>query len=114
MLKEINIGGTTRPVSYGFNALAMFQNMSGLTLTELNSIDTTKMTLTAMIQFAYCGLKDGARKAKQEFGYTTEDVADWLDDDSEAFIALFTEFVQSQSPQDGKASVSSGKKKAKK
>lgn len=114
MIKEINIGGKLRPVSYGFNALAMFQSMTGLTLTELNGIDSSKMTLTAMIQFAYCGLKDGARKAKQEFNYSTEDVADWLDDDSASFIALFSEFVQSQAPQDGKSSAGSDKKKVRK
>ena len=105
MIKEIHIGGKMRPVSYGFNALAMFQDLTGIGLSQLGSMSMDTMTLTSMIKFAYCGLKDGARKAKQDFTASIEDVADWLDDDSQAFIDLFSEFVNSQAPED------TGKKK---
>lgn len=95
--KEINVGGQLRPVSYGFNALAMFQDMTGQPLNELPNIGL-KMPMRYMIIFAYVGLKDGARKAKQEFAYTVEDVGDWLDDDADAFIEMFGDFVASQAP----------------
>lgn len=111
IIKEINIGGQPRPVSYGFNALAKFQEMSGLSLAELTSLNASSMGLKSMIQFAWVGLYDGARKAKMEFPFTIEDVGDWLDEDSEAFVAMFSEFVQSQSPQDGEPSGKTGKKK---
>lgn len=103
MIKEIEIGGQMRPVSYGFNALAMFQDLTGLGLAELPTIGMN-MPIRHMIAFAYCGLKDGARKSKQEFTASVEDVGDWLDDNSEAFIALFGEFVanQAQAPTDKK------------
>jgi hypothetical protein len=113
IIKDVNIGGIARPVSYGFNALARFQEISGLALTEINSLNSGNMTLKSMIQFAWVGLWDGARKAKKDFPYSIEDVGDWLDEDSDAFIQLFGEFVQSQAPQDGKKSsgVAEGKKK---
>lgn len=108
MIKEITIGGQLRPVSYGFNALAMFQDLTGLGLNQLSELRPESMTLKIMIQFAYVGLRDGARKSKIDFPFTTEDVGDWLDDDSAAFIHLFTEFVGSQQPE-----AVEGKKKAK-
>lgn len=94
---EVEIGGTKRPVSYGFNALAMFQDMTGEPLDRLPEIGM-KMPIRYMIIFAYVGLKDGARKAMVEFTATVEDVGDMLDDNPDAFISLFAEFVNSQAP----------------
>lgn len=113
MIKEVNIGGQVRPVSYGWNALAMFQELSGLTLGELSQIDQSRMSLRSMMQFAYVGLKDGARKYKQPFDHSIEEVADWMDDSPDAFIELFGEFVRSQAPQDGKHQGGGSKKKVK-
>lgn len=112
MINEVTIGGISRPVRYGWSALAMFQDMTGMSLTELSQLDSSKMSMRHMIMFAYCGLKDGARKAKQEFPYDPEDVADWMDEDADVFMKMFGEFVRNLTPQDGKRQ-SGDKKKAK-
>ena len=93
----VKMNGVEMPVSYSMNALAMFQKMTGTPLDKLPEIGMN-MPLEWMIIFAYCGLKDGARRAKVEFTATVEDVGDWLTDNAESFTELFTQFVVSQAP----------------
>ena len=47
-----------------------------------------------MICLIYCGLKDGARAAHEDFNYTMDDLGDDLDNDMNAIercMTLFTE-----------------------
>lgn len=91
----IKVGEKTYPVKYGFNALRMFCNASGIELQELEQIGSS-MKIDHAINLVWAGMKDGARIEKQEFNLTPEDVADLMDEDNtlinqcmELFVASF-------------------------
>jgi len=91
----VEIGGEKRPVRFGFNAMAMFGEMTGLKISEIERI-TSSMTIQNAISLVHCGLKDGARKAGKPFEYTQMDVADWLDERTQALSEILGVFVNSQ------------------
>ena len=45
----------------------------------------------------FCALKNGARKSKVAFKYTTDDIVDWLDDDQNALVETMELFTKSMS-----------------
>ena len=91
----IKVGEKTYPVKYGFNALRMFCNASGIELQELEQIGSS-MKIDHAINLVWAGMKDGARVEKQDFDLTPEDIADLMDEDNtlinqcmELFVASF-------------------------
>lgn len=79
-VKEVTIGGETRPISFGTNALAAFFDSQGLTLADLNKLGEV-LTLRGSTELFYYGFVDGYRKAKKEVDFTKLDIGDWLDDE---------------------------------
>ena len=75
--KTIAIGGELRPIHYGFAALAEWCDLTG-----------DNMSMSAAIQLIYCGLRHGARRSKEEFNYSIDDVADWIDEEG---MDIFTD-----------------------
>lgn len=88
------INGTDYPVKYGFAALRKFSDLTGTTLQQLDKL-TTSMTLTQAIALVYAGLADGARVTKTEFTLTLDEVADLMDEDSEAMTNVLNVFAES-------------------
>ena len=78
--KTIAIGGELRPIHYGFAALAEWCDLTGSGLNDLSKVGNN-LSLTSAIQLIYCGLKHGSRRLKEDFLYTSNDVADWIDDE---------------------------------
>jgi hypothetical protein len=76
----INLGGVERPISFGMAAMATFSKETNISINEM-FLMAQNMRLDHILTLAFAGLKDGARKAKQEFSFTNEDVADWFDAD---------------------------------
>lgn len=88
----VKVGDNTYPVKYGFNALRLFCNASGIELQELEKLGES-ITFDYAINLVWAGLKDGARVEKQSFDLTVEDVADLLDQDPSLInqcVELFT------------------------
>jgi len=86
-----------RPVRFGFNALADFCKMTGLKISQMDSVGE-QMDFGHIRALVFCGLKDGARKAGEKFTATVEDVGDWMDENKGAIAEAFEEFVESQAP----------------
>ena len=88
----VKVGDNTYPVKYGFNALRLFCNASGIELQELEKLGES-ITFDYAINLVWAGLKDGARVEKQNFDLTVEDVGDLLDQDPSLInqcVELFT------------------------
>jgi len=94
MTNQILINGTEHPVKYGFNALRLFSNQTGIGLDELSQLEN-KMSIDHAIALIWAGLKDGARVQKIEFTMTMDDVADLLDDDPTVINQCVAFFVES-------------------
>lgn len=54
MIREINIGGAVRPLSFNFNCLEEFEEMTGVN--PLNGLESNIKTFRALL---FCGLKYG-------------------------------------------------------
>jgi hypothetical protein len=92
-MEFIEIGGQSRPVKYGWNALALFGKLSKSGVADL-SIFESGMKFEDVLLLIYCGLKEGARKEGKEFINTIEDIGDWLDEDTdkiEEFMKVFAD-----------------------
>ncbi|MCJ7449660.1 MAG: hypothetical protein MUO72_18440 [Bacteroidales bacterium] len=80
-MEFIEIGGEKRPVKYGWNAVRLLQKAWP---NLLNDIDKEEgVSLEKLLEIILIGLKEGARISKVEFNSTIEDVADWLDEDTD-------------------------------
>ena len=72
------------PVNYGMNAMALFSEMRGMSMTDTVNLDAGRLGLTDYLTLLYVGLKDGARKAKEEFVFGSfEDFCDYADEHTE-------------------------------
>ena len=107
--KTIAIGGEMRPIHYGFAALGEWCDLSGISLQELSKIGQN-MSLTSAIQLIYCGLKHGARRQKENFDYTHNDIADWIDNEG---MEIFNEAMEVFTESLAKLNTEEKKKKAK-
>ena len=93
MFEYIKINDKKMACKFGFNALRHFSKETGTSIQDMGKIGND-MTFETAIQLIYCGLKDGARAAKDVFTYTIDDLGDDLDYDMEAIercMTLFTE-----------------------
>ena len=94
MTKQILVNGKQYPVKYGFNALRLFSNETGIGLNELTQLQDS-MSIDHAIALIWAGLKDGARVEKIEFEMSMDDVADLLDEDATLIEQCVAYFVES-------------------
>lgn len=85
MVKNLNIGGEERPIKWGFNAIAMFEEFTGRAFI----LSAENPSIRDSISMVFFALKDGARAEGIEFKNTFEDVADWLDDSDYSIGQIF-------------------------
>lgn len=98
------------PVNFGMNTLAMFSEMRDLSMTEVINLDYTKLTLMDIMALLYAGLKDGARKAKEDCKIdSVEDFNDFTEDNP-GVVAELKDIFTKQQGQD-KETEGEGKKK---
>lgn len=101
MTKQVKVNGKEYPVKYGFNALRLFSNQTGIALDQLAQLQDS-MSIDYAIALIWAGLKDGARVEKIEFNMTLDDVADLLDEDATLIEQCVAYFVESfAKPTDG-------------
>ena len=75
---HVELGGRTRPVRFDFQALADFGDLTGLSLVQLEG--GLDLTIRQLADLALFGLQGGARKRRELFEHTAEDVTAWLND----------------------------------
>jgi hypothetical protein len=95
-LEFVKIGGTARPVRFGFNALATFSAAANIPLNALPRLSGDTLNLQQVLFLVWAGLREGARKAGYDFEVTPEDVGDWLDDSPGAIEQVLGIFAASQ------------------
>jgi|5_EtaG_2_1085323.scaffolds.fasta_scaffold103129_2 hypothetical protein len=109
MFEYVSINEKKRPCKFGFNALRHFSRMTGTSISEMEALGEN-MTFDVALALIYCGLKDGARAAKENFDYSLDDLGDDLDYDMSAIERCMVLFAE----QMGKKQVEGEKKSRKK
>ena len=89
----MNIGGKNRPIKVGVNQSILYCRLRDVPINQIDE-DIKKIANgtsngSEIRDLIWAALKDGARKAKQEFEYTPEDVGDWMEDVTKDDIAGF-------------------------
>lgn len=126
-LYHVEIGGKERPVRFGMNAIALYNEATNTTLADFQATlqappevvaavrkaqeegresDVTWMppfSTRELIALVWAGLKDGARKEKLEFSadgqpVTLEDVGDWIDEAGPGVIETVFEALMGAQP----------------
>lgn len=93
MFEYVTVNGKNFPCKYGFNALRHFSRMTGTSIAQMENIGNNMTFDTALI-LVFCGLKDGARAAKEDFNYTMDDLGDDLDSDMGAIERCMNLFAE--------------------
>lgn len=89
----LKVGGVSHHVSFGLNAISVFEQTTGMVFDEWRQRATTGNTTTKeWLTFFLCGLQDGGRKAgipADDLAFqTTVDLADFCDENPEVFTQL--------------------------
>jgi hypothetical protein len=85
------IGGKTRPLKFGTNQTILFCQLRGCTMQDYTELFKQKKSKSSQLDaydldgseirdLIWSALKDGARYQREEFDFTPEDVADWMDE----------------------------------
>jgi hypothetical protein len=96
-MEKLFIGGSERPIEYGWNGIRIFCRLAGITLADLTKLgdDLTPDNITMLI---YAGLKHATEREKQPVDFSVDDVGDWINDDITVISRVMQIFKQ-QMPQ---------------
>ena len=98
-MNYIKINNKDRPVRFGWNALAEYERLTGMSLLQL--VDMKNMGADKTLKLVYIGLLFGAKKEGDPVDFTVEDVGDWLDDNENIIPDTINIFIKSM-PSAGK------------
>lgn len=84
MTHQLKVGQEEKPFSFGFGALCKLEQQTGVSIQELPT-KLAEKPLSLIIEILHIGFHEGARKEKDSFTQSKEDVADWLDSNPDLF-----------------------------
>jgi len=97
-MKEIVIGGKTRPIVFGMSTLGELCDEKQIPLTNMNEV-FADLTLKDLLSLIYHALVMGARQSKLPVEFTRDDVNAWIDQDSEVFPEAMRIWAESNNVQ---------------
>ena len=89
-----------RPVFFGFSAMAVFEEETGIKFAKIGEV-MQDMSIKNTIAFVYAGLVGGAKKNKIEIDFDSDDVANWLDE-VEDLEKVFMAYIEAMPKMEGK------------
>ena len=103
-MKTIEIGGKQRPVLFGINALAEFNQATGTDFAWIFKIIENPFALdfNQLRWLVYTGLKQGAEESGKDIDFTIKDVGNWLNDDFDKFPEFTAELADSMPKMESK------------
>lgn len=98
----VQLGGESRPISFGMGALMMFEKKSyGRKALEAFK-DAENFSMTDAVTLVACGLENGARRDGKPQAFDPFEVGDWLDEAPDALATIFELFAASFASPDAK------------
>ena len=98
MTHFLEIGGSTRPVRFGFSGLYEYERRTGRNAVadfQSLSVGGGSVSVTLMVDLVLCGLQAGYRSEHRNIDFSEYDVADWLGDDIGIIERVMACFVES-------------------
>jgi hypothetical protein len=85
---QLEIGGTKRTLHFSMNFWVAFEQVSGVSISEIDKVFNSNMSLTTIRSIIYAGLMAYDQENKNIIDYDQYDVGNWMDDISQDDIQL--------------------------
>lgn len=94
---QLNIGGKIRTLHFSMNFWAAFEQASGYSISEIDKVFGSGLSLSSMRALVYSGLLAYDQENGNEIDYTIYSVGDWMEDvDQNALTLLVETLMQSR------------------
>lgn len=87
----MNIGGKIRTLHFSMNFWAAFEQASGFSISEIDKVFGSGLSLSSMRALVYSGLLAFDQENGNEIDYTIYKVGDWMEDVDQSALTLIVE-----------------------
>jgi hypothetical protein len=88
---QLNIGGKLRTLHFSMNFWAAFEQASGFSISEIDKVFGSGLSLSSMRALVYSGLLAFDQENGNEIDYTIYKVGDWMEDVDQSALTLIVE-----------------------
>lgn len=88
---QLNIGGKIRTLHFSMNFWAAFEQASGYSISEIDKVFGSGLSLSSMRALVYSGLLAFDQENGNEIDYTIYKVGDWMEDVDQSALTLIVE-----------------------
>lgn len=88
---QLNIGGKVRTLHFSMNFWAAFEQASGYSISEIDKVFGSGLSLSSMRALVYSGLLAYDQENGNEIDYTIYSVGDWMEDVDQSALTLLVE-----------------------
>ncbi len=88
---QLNIGGKIRTLHFSMNFWAAFEQASGFSISEIDKVFGSGLSLSSMRALVYSGLLAYDQENGNEIDYTIYSVGDWMEDVDQSALTLIVE-----------------------
>lgn len=88
---QLNIGGKVRTLHFSMNFWAAFEQASGYSISEIDKVFGSGLSLSSMRALVYSGLLAYDQENNNEIDYTIYSVGDWMEDVDQSALTLLVE-----------------------
>lgn len=88
---QLNIGGKIRTLHFSMNFWAAFEQASGYSISEIDKVFGSGLSLSSMRALVYAGLLAYDQENNNEIDYTIYSVGDWMEDVDQSALTLLVE-----------------------
>ena len=88
---QLNIGGKNRTLHFSMNFWAAFEQASGFSISEIDKVFGSGLSLSSMRALVYSGLLAFDQENGNEIDYTIYSVGDWMEDVDQSALTLIVE-----------------------
>jgi hypothetical protein len=94
---QLNVGGKIRTLHFSMNFWAAFEQASGFSISEIDKVFSSGLSLSSMRALVYSGLLAFDQENGNEIDYTIYTVGDWMEDvDQNQLTLIVNTLMQSR------------------
>jgi hypothetical protein len=94
---QLNVGGKIRTLHFSMNFWAAFEQASGFSISEIDKVFSSGLSLSSMRALVYSGLLAYDQENGNEIDYTIYTVGDWMEDvDQNQLTLIVNTLMQSR------------------
>ena len=96
MMKYLTVDKKERPINFGWGALELFEELTGISGYDWSALQKMKMKDSRML--IYSGFVNGAEVTGKEVDFNPDDVKRWLNEDMSLLESVMEIFIHDMAP----------------